>query len=171
MTISRRAALSLLAATLPPPRALSEALSLTKLPGSVVAPDFTLTDLDGIVHRLSDYRGRPLLVNFWAVWCPPCRRELAALAELRERLSDARIAVLAINLGDTIERITAFLQQHPAPKLPVLLDHDKSTAAPWHVRGLPVAYAVDATGILSYGTLGERNWRAAIIERQLRSLP
>ncbi|ARP98301.1 peroxiredoxin family protein [Pseudorhodoplanes sinuspersici] len=171
MTISRRTALSALVTTLLPPQALSEALSLTELPGSVAAPDFTLTDLNGIIHRLSDYRGRPLLVNFWAVWCPPCRRELAALADLREQLSDTYVAVLAINLGDKAERIAAFLQQHPAPNLPVLLDHKKSTAAAWHVRGLPVAYAIDTAGILRYGALGERDWRAPIIERQLRSLP
>ena len=89
----------------------------------------------GKVQRLSEFRGRPVLVNFWAVWCPPCRRELAELAELRKSLADTPFEILAINLGDSVERITTFLANYPAPDLPILLDADKTAAAPWHVRG------------------------------------
>lgn len=170
MTISRRGLISLLAASCLPPRASAEELPLTELPGNVEAPEFAFPDLSGAIRRLSDYRGRPILVAFWAVWCAPCRRELAALAELRARLADARIEILAVNLGDNPERIASFLEQYPAPNLPVLLDRDKSAAAPWHVRGLPVAYAIDRSGSLKLGALGERDWRAPIIEEQLRSL-
>jgi hypothetical protein len=77
---------------------------------------------------------------------------------------------LAVNLGDSPERIAAFLAEHPAPNLPVLLDREKSSAAPWHVRELPVSYAVDPGGILRLGAIGERDWRDAEIEGQLRSL-
>ena len=122
------------------------------------------------MHRLSDYRGRPVLVNFWAVWCPPCRRELAALAELRHAVVGAGIEVFAVNLGDSAERIAAFFADHPAPGLPVLLDGEKSAAVAWHVSELPVAYVVAPAGILRLGAIGERDWRAPEIERQLRAL-
>jgi len=168
--LDRRTALAVLAAGLLPARVEAEPLPLIELPGAVPAPDFALPDLTGAVHRLSDYRGQPVLVSFWAVWCPPCRRELADLSDLRRRLGGTAAEVFAVNLGDGRERIASFLADHPAPGLPVLLDDEKSTAAAWHVRGLPVAYVVDPNGILCLGALGERDWRAPVIERQLRSL-
>jgi thiol-disulfide isomerase/thioredoxin len=170
MRIDRRGVLSLLATALLAQAAHADALPLAELPGNVEAPDFAFPDLDGGLHRLSDYRGRPFVVAFWAVWCAPCRREIPALAELRARLADTRIEILAVNLGDKPERIAGFLKDYPAPDLPVLLDREKSAAASWHVRGLPVAYVVDRQGILRLGALGERDWRASVIEAQLRSL-
>lgn len=187
MTIDRRHVLSVLAASLLlSARASGQAtdkvtdqvsthapandLLLAELPGSVEAPAFALPDLSGRVHHLSEFRGRPVLVNFWAVWCPPCRRELAEFAQLRRTLADASFEILAINLGDNAERITAFLDRYPAPDLPILLDIDKTSAAPWHVAALPVAYAVDRSGTLRLGAIGERNWRSPDIERQLRTL-
>ena len=173
MIFDRRRALSLLAASLLPARAsAANDLLLAELPGQVEAPEFALPDLAGKVQRLSAFRGRPVLVNFWAVWCPPCRRELAELAELRKSLADTPFEILAINLGDSVERIKTFLANYPAPNLPILLDADSSAAAPWHVSasGLPVAYALDRSGILRLGAIGERNWRSPDIERQLRAL-
>jgi thiol-disulfide isomerase/thioredoxin len=173
-TIDRRDVFGLLAASMLPPltaRAANDLL-LAELPGNVPAPEFELLDLSGKLQRLSAFRGRPVLVNFWAVWCPPCRRELAELADLRMKLAASSFEILALNLGDSVERINAFLASHPAPNLPILLDAEKTSAAPWHVSasGLPVAYAVDRAGTLRLGAIGERNWRSPDIERQLRSL-
>ena len=168
--VDRRRLLGLLAASLLPVPALAEMLPLVELPGEVTAPDLALPDLSGKMRRLVDHRGRPVLVNFWAVWCPPCRRELAALAELRSRIVGAGIEVFAVNLGDSAERITAFFTDHPASGLPVLLDGEKSAAVAWHVSELPVTFAVDPAGILRLGAIGERDWREPDIERQLRAL-
>jgi thiol-disulfide isomerase/thioredoxin len=171
-SMDRRRLLSLLvaAAWAWPESAFADALPLTRLPGEVAAPEFELSDLSGTPHRLSAYRGRPVLVNFWAVWCPPCRRELAALAELRARVAADGIEVLAVNLGDSAERVMSFLAEHPAPSLPILLDTEKASARAWHVQALPVGFAVDPAGVLRFGALGERDWRFPEIERQLRSL-
>lgn len=168
--IDRRHVLMMLVSMALPKAAGADVLPLIELPGEVPAPDFSLPDLHGKIHRLSDYRGRPVLVNFWAVWCPPCRREMTELADLHRRLADSGIAIFAINLGDSATRVTDFLTEHPAPRLSVLLDVDKSAAAPWHIMGLPAAYVVAPDGVLRLGAIGKRDWRAPAIERQLRSL-
>ncbi len=76
MTISRRALLAGIATTGAATLVRAEPLPLIPLPGNVAAPDFALPDLQDKTHRLADYRGRPLLVTFWAVWCPSCRKEM-----------------------------------------------------------------------------------------------
>lgn len=170
MTISRRALLASLAAAGPATILRADPLPLIPLPGHVTAPDFALPDLDNRMHRLADYRGRPLLVSFWAVWCPSCRREMSALAALRKAVVDAGIAVLAIDVGDGDDRIREFLETHSVSGLTVLCDTDKSVAAAWHVIGLPSAYGVSADGHLRLGALGAREWTAPAIEDQLRHL-
>jgi peroxiredoxin len=169
MPIDRRHMLTILAGVALPQVAAADPAGLVTLPGGIEAPDFALPDVSGTIRRLSDHRGRPVLVSFWAVWCPPCRRELGALSDLRARVIADGIEVFGVNVGDSSERIAAFLADHPAPHLQVLRNGAK-TASAWHVRDLPVAFAVDPAGILRLGALGERDWRAPEIERQLRSL-
>jgi hypothetical protein len=84
-------------------------------------------------------------------------------------LNDAQIEILAVNLGDSIERIRAFLTDHPAPDLPILMGDDTTRRA-WHVQGLPISLAVGPNGIIRLGAIGERDWLTAAIEQQLRNL-
>jgi thiol-disulfide isomerase/thioredoxin len=163
------AAATLLAGTaaLRPARAEED---LTPLPGAVAAPAFALPGLDKHAHRLSDFRGRPVVVNFWALWCGPCRRELPSLATLHRQIAPHGVAVLAVNLGGDRPRVLEFLDQTPCPGLPILLDETSALAGPYHVSGLPLTYVIDPKGIIRLGALGARDWSAPAITRQLLAL-
>ena len=118
--------------------------SLTTLKPGKSAPDFALPDIDGKVHRLSEYRGKVVLVNFWATWCPPCRREIPSMERLLEQLKGKPFVVLAIDQEETADSVFVFTGQlDPAPTFPILLDRTSAVAPAWGVLGLPTSFIVD----------------------------
>jgi thiol-disulfide isomerase/thioredoxin len=130
------------AAELPP---LSH--GLTALGNPMAAPALRLDDLDERVHDLADLRGRPVLVNFWATWCPPCRREMPSLERLHQQMGGRGLAVLAVDVGEDADTVFAFTGQlDPAPSFPLLLDPDAGRLKDWGVKGLPTSFLIDAQG-------------------------
>jgi len=120
-------------------------------------PDFQLNDLAGKPHRLSDYRGRVVLVNFWATWCTPCRQEMPSLQRLQQQLADRPFTVLAVNASDMRENIDKYLQATPL-EFTILLDSDAALQQSWLVKGLPASYIIDATGTIRYVLFGRLEW-------------
>ena len=82
--------------------------TLTPIDNKVQAPDFALQDTAGKLHRLSDYRGKPVIINFWTTWCPPCREELPSMNRAWHQLEQEGIAMLAINMGEDEDTIFIF---------------------------------------------------------------
>lgn len=115
-------------------------------------PDFVLMGLDGQPHQLKDYRGKAVILNFWATWCAPCRIEMPLLQKTWERLSD-KLVVLGINTGEDEKTITAYMSELGLT-FPVLLDKDNVVARRYSVFGLPTTYFIDANGILKDRSLG-----------------
>ncbi len=144
-------------ATQPQASTSKPAKPLTRLPHPQQAPDFALPDMDGRVHRLSDYRGRPVIVNFWATWCPPCRRELPSMNRAWARLRDEGIVMLAVNVGETEEQIFPFMADYPID-FPVLLDLEGEVIEQWPVRGIPTTFVIDPEGRIVYRAIGGREW-------------
>ena len=131
-------------------------------------PPLALGDLDGKLHRLEAYRGKVVLVNFWATWCEPCRDEMPSIGKLRESLAGRRFTVLAVNLGESEARVRRFLEAMPVA-FPVLLDRDTASAKAWGARILPASFLVGADGRIRYSVLGEIDWggdkaRRAVLE-------
>jgi len=131
----------------PPPR-----------PAMFPAPDFTLPTLSGAPIRLSELRGKVVLLNFWATWCVPCRLEMPALETLYQRHKDAGLAVLTINL-ETLSTagVEAFVQEVRVT-FPVALDPSWSIARAYRVLGLPTTYLIDRAGNVVVREVGERDW-------------
>jgi thiol-disulfide isomerase/thioredoxin len=132
-------------------------------------PALELGDLQGRVHRLSDYRGKVVLVNFWATWCEPCREEMPSIERLRQSLVGEPFAVLAVNLAEPVSRIERFLAGVPVG-FPVLLDRDTQTARSWKARILPATYLVDASGRIRYRHYGELDWAGEVARDRVREL-
>jgi peroxiredoxin len=111
------------------------------------AADFSLTDLGGKVHRLSDYRGKIVLLNFWATWCKPCTTEMPAMQVTYDRLREQGFIVLAVNELEDESKVREHIRTH-AHTFPVLLDRDNRVANMYGVFGLPVSVFVDPQGIV-----------------------
>lgn len=139
---------------------------LTAVPEPIEAPALSVPDLAGTLHRIEDFRGRTLVVSFWATWCAPCQVEMPSLARLARQVPADELVVLAVNLGDKRERIDEFLGKVDTEGLNILSDADNALADPWHIVGLPVTYVVAPDGRLSLVALGAREWdEAAMLER------
>jgi thiol-disulfide isomerase/thioredoxin len=109
-------------------------------------PEFGFASCDGEAQSVADYQGQPLLINFWATWCPPCVRELPGLAELHEEQGDA-VALIGISVDDDPDYVRGFLERNP---LPYTLAWDSDgIATDLGIRSIPVTLAVDAAGRLA----------------------
>jgi len=130
-----------------------------------------LSDISGRVHRLSDYRGRVVLVNFWATWCEPCREEMPSLDRLQKQLGTRSFVVLAVNVDEPEARIAKFLSAMPLD-FPVLLDAGSKLTRAWKVRVLPASFVISPDGRARYTVTGELDWSApAVVERIAKLLP
>jgi len=123
-------------------------------------PPLVLKDLKGASVDLAKLRGRVVLVNFWATWCEPCTAEMPSLQRLATKLEGRPFTVLAVNDGESRQKIEAFLRKSGVA-LEVLLDPDQRAAPDWKAGGLPMSFLVGADGKVRYWTYGERDWSDA----------
>jgi len=133
---------------------LLSACSMLSAPEPVVgspAPDFTLATLQGEPVRLSELRGQPVLLNFWATWCGPCRQEMPTI---QARYNQGGFAVLAVDFAESRQQVQGFLDEIQVD-LPVALDSDGSVQELYRVRGYPSTFFIDAQGIIRFFHIGE----------------
>lgn len=134
-------------------------------------PPFTLADLEGGLHRLSDYRGQVVLVNFWATWCPPCVEEMPSMQQLKERLADEPFAILAVNMAETEGDIQTFLRKVQVD-FPLLMDKEGEVVKAWRVFAFPTSFVLDSDGRIRYALYGALEWDAPeVVERIAGLLP
>ena len=94
------------------------------------APELKLADAEGRERKLSEWRGKTVVVNFWATWCEPCREEMPSLERLKTRLAAKGFDVVAVNVGESPERVARFTREVPV-SFPILYDKESATAKRW----------------------------------------
>ena len=158
-------AVSAIAADLPP---LSH--SLTKQ-APKPAPALKLKDPDGRLHDLAQLKGKVVLINFWATWCPPCRREMPSMERLSHTFKGAAFSVLAVNVGEDADSIDAFTSQLDTDlTFPILLDSTSRTLQAWKVAGLPTTFLIDRKGRVVASAIGGREFDHPEIVAAIRKL-
>lgn len=124
---------------------------------SGATPPLELSAVDGRRVALDGLKGRVVVVNYWATWCEPCIEEMPSLERLRVKMKGRPFEVLAVNYGESSERVSRFVAKMKLT-MPVLLDPYKNSVDAWKVRGLPMTFIVDAKGQVRYWSFGERDW-------------
>ncbi len=131
------------------------------------APDFTLETLDGETVSLSDYRGRPVVLNFWATWCVPCREEMPLLQETYEAHQAEGLVILGVNVRENPEAVRRFLGE-VGVDFPVVLDPDVAVVNRYLVTSLPMTFFIDREGQLRTLVVGGMN--KTILDERLATI-
>jgi len=129
-------------------------------------PPLALRDLEGREHKLADYKGKVVVLNFWATWCDPCREEMPSMQRLQDKLAGKPFAILAVDYGEGPPRVKDFLKTVPV-RFTVLLDRDTSAATAWKVKVLPTTLVIDAEQKVRFGDVG---WDSPPIESEIVKL-
>ena len=125
------------------------------------APLFTLKDLDGNEVSLSSFKGKPVLLNFWATWCYFCKKERKELDALYKAYNDKDLVIIAVALDKSKKVVENFMKVHPADYI-VLTDTKMTSAAMYGVRGYPNTFLIDREGVIKYKIPGYRKWSSNI---------
>ncbi len=133
------------------------------------APEFSLSTLDGSPVRLSDYRGKVVLLHFWATWCPPCTAAMPHEKELQEKYGEEGFVVLGMNMDRELEDVEAFLRENPV-NYPVVLVDEGTRKAYGGVSTLPLTVLVDRDGTIRKKKMGFVPEDVAALERKIEQL-
>ena len=111
---------------------------------SNIAPDFTLKDMKGNEHRLSDYRGKVVIVDFWATWCPPCVLEIPHFVKFYNKYKEKGLVILGVSLDTDLKRLENFVEDKKM-EYPVLVNAQQVSVT-YAVQAIPTAYIIDKDG-------------------------
>lgn len=125
--------------------------------GGGETPPLSLPSLDGELIDLNDYRGKVVVLNFWATWCPPCVKELPSLDRLKSRTEKFGVTVLSVDVGETEKEIREFLSDKPIT-FPVLLDPDAKVFKAWNSYAFPTTFVLDRNHNIRFAVFGAFEW-------------
>ena len=131
-----------------------------------LAPSFSLQKLNGSVVKLIDYKGKVVLVNFWASWCGPCKMEIPSLNRLYQKRKSTGFEIVAISLDRTpVSKLAAFVKEKQMD-FPILLNPDGDVSERYMVRGIPSSFLLDKKGMIKWKVVGGMEWdRADVLSR------
>jgi peroxiredoxin len=134
------------------------------------APDFTLKDINGNQVSLSSFKGKVVLLNFWATWCPPCRAEMPSMNKLNDRLKNRGLVILAVSTDRAVNDVKEFLKSNPV-NFTVLPDYNLNVARNiYKVFMLPTTFIIDKKGVIVNKYFGERDWASPETIKEIEAL-
>lgn len=132
--------------------------SVPGLEKGLPAPNFSLPDLDGQMVNLTDYKGRVVLLNIWATWCPPCVEEMPSMEKLYQALRGEGFEILAVSIDASgAQDVLPFMKKHKL-SFPVLIDPKGTLKGLYQTTGVPESFIIDKDGILVEKVIGPRDW-------------
>ena len=157
-----------------PDKKKSEISSTQKLKESpqegFLAPHFSLQDLGGTQISLSDFRGKVVLLNFWATWCAPCRMEIPSLDRLYQLRKDREFEILAVSVDRTsLSKVASFVANYQM-SFPVLADQRGEVGQRYRTRAIPTSFLLDKKGVIRWKVPGARNWDDAYVLSKIDQL-
>jgi len=132
--------------------------------GKPLAPDFTLPQLDGQQLTLSSYRGKVVLLDFWATWCLPCRDETPHFVELQQKYGDRGLQIIGVSMDDSADPVHPFVEQFRV-NYPIVMGTAKTGEQYGGILGLPVAFLIDRQGRIVSKHMGATD--AAVFEKEI----
>ena len=133
------------------------------------APDFSLKDAHGRSLSLSSLRGKVVLINFWATWCPPCKAEMPSMNRLYNEIRNRGFEIVAISTDNSLSTIRDFLARNRID-FPVLFDETKSVTRQYHVFSMPTTFLIDRSGMIVEKFYGEEDWTDPVIRKKIERL-
>jgi len=160
---------ALLAALIAIPTAAAPG-ELKPVKGAIIAGDFVTQDLRGKPVRFAELRGKVVLLNFWATWCAPCRKEMPSMEQLHREYKERGLVVLAVSQDQgPIREVQAFAQELKL-SFSVWHDRDGLVGRQYSIPGVPTSYLVGADGRIAYRALGEYDWSGPEARRAVERL-
>ena len=122
------------------------------------APDFTLKNLAGENVSLTGLRGKVVLLNFWATWCPPCREEIPSMVKLNQAMAGKPFQMLAVSIDEGGKKAVEAFYQRVGATLPTLLDTNQEVGARYGITGVPETFLIDPKGVILKKVIGPLDW-------------
>ena len=135
-----------------------------------LAPNFTLPGLDGKMVNLTDYKGKVVLLNIWATWCPPCVEEMPSMEKLHQELKNEDFAILAVSIDASgAIKVLPFMKKHKLT-FPVLSDDRGDIKSLYWTTGIPESFILDKNGVIVEKVIGPRDWATPGVIRYFQNL-
>lgn len=134
-----------------------------------IAPDFSFSPSTGRVEYLKDFRGRVVLINFWATWCTPCRDEMPSMNDLRQVTGFDQLVILALSVDQSWDDVNRFMSENHFT-LPVYADFDRKISTLYGTRKFPETYIIDKKGKVAFKVIGSTDWMDSEMLSYLRRL-
>lgn len=147
----------------------SQAANLKPFTANTPTPSLKLTDLQGQEHDLNDYKGSIVLVQFWATYCGPCRKEMPSMNKMIKKMGDTPFKILAVDMGETKEEVTQFVNQ-VKPEFTILMDEAGKSIGEWQVFAAPSNFIIDPEGKIRYTLFGGVEWDSEELINKIKTL-